>query len=228
MRKLKNFGDVPIGTKIELTVIDPIQGKLNIGFVSQIEGHIDENRIRISAPIFEAKIYPIKVNSKIEAYLFFKSNQVYRIAGFVEDRLIVDDIALLDVRVTENLQKIQRRQYFRFDCLVPITFYEKQLSGLEDDKREIYGVTIDLSGGGLSALTDEPLNRDTEIKGKFILDDNPIEFSFKFIRCFKNIINNELKYVSSISFIDIGYKDRERIVEFIFNQQRLLLKKGLR
>jgi len=226
--KLEKFGDVPIGTKVELSVIDPIEGKLNIGFVSQIEGYINADIIRISAPIFEAKVYPVKVNSKIEAYLFFKSNQIYRISGFVYDRLIVDDIALLDVRVTENLQKIQRRQFFRYDCLVPITFYEQQSNGLEDDFKEISGVIIDLSGGGLSALTDEPLNKDIVIKGRFILDDNLIVFSPKLIRCYRNIINNELKYVSSISFIDIGYKERERIVEFIFNQQRLLLKKGLR
>ncbi|MHB8064725.1 MAG: flagellar brake domain-containing protein [Ruminiclostridium sp.] len=117
MKKLENFKDIPIGTKMELSVTDPIEGELNIGFISQIEGYIDENAFRISAPIFEAKVYPIRVNSHIEAYLFYKSNQIYKITGYIENRLIVDDIALLDLRITEKLIRIQRRQFFRFGYL---------------------------------------------------------------------------------------------------------------
>jgi len=229
LNKLKNLRDIPIGTKIELTVIDPSKGKLDIGFVSQIEDYIDEDVIRIAAPIFEAKVYPIRVRSHIEAYLFYNSNQVYRIAGFVENRLIADDIALIDLRVTEKIQIIQRRQFFRFECSVPIIFYGQQANGLEERNREIFGDTIDLSGGGLSALTKEPLNEKTQLKGKIQLDDDSlVDFDGEVIRCIKNIINNELKYISSINFIDIDYKKREKIVGFIFNQQRLLLNKGLR
>lgn len=229
MRKLENIIDIPIGTKIELSVIDPIEGKLDIGFVSQIEEYIDENAIRISAPILEAKVYPIRVNSHVEAYLFYKSNQIYRTAGYVENRFIVDNIALLDLRVTERLRKIQRRQFFRFSCSVSVVFYERHSSELGKDDMGIFGQTIDLSGGGFSALTDVPLCKDTLLKGKLKLDeDNIMDFNGKVIRCEKTVINNTLKYVSSISFIVIGYKERERIVEYIFNLQRLLLKKGHR
>jgi len=211
---------------MELNVTDPIEGKLNIEFVSQIEGYIDENSFRISAPIFEGKVYPIRVNSRIEAYLFYKSNQIYKIVGYVLDRLIVDDIALLDFKVTEKLEKVQRRQFFRFGCVAPIIFYEQQLEG---DVKEIFGHTVDISGGGLSALTSEPLIENNDLKGKFeLVDNNFIDFNGKVIRCVKNIANDELKYLSSISFIDIDYKKREKIVGFIFNQQRLLLKKELR
>lgn len=227
--KFENIGDIPIGTKIELSVVDPIQGKLNIGFVSQIEGYINESTIRIAAPIFESKVYPIRVNSNIDAYLYVKANQIYRIAGFVENRLIVDDIALIDLKVTKKLQKIQRRQFFRFSCIVPISFYQQQSSSLEEDDKEIIGQTIDLSGGGLSSITDNPLSQAAVLKGRLKLDEDVIvDFNGKVVRCIKDIINCELKYISSISYIDIGYKEREMIVEFIFNQQRLLLKKGLR
>jgi c-di-GMP-binding flagellar brake protein YcgR len=229
LKKLENCRDIPIGTKMELNVTDPIDGNLNIGFVSQIEGHIDQNILRISAPIYEAKVYPIRVNSHIEAYLFYMSNQIYKIEGYIENRLIVDDIALLDLRVTEKIQKIQRREFFRFACSVPIIFYEQQLKVLGDEIKEILGHTIDLSGGGLSAFTGKPLIKDNEIEGKLELDDgNFIDFKAKVIRCIMNIVNDELKYVSSLSFTDIDYKKREKIVGFIFNQQRLLLKKELR
>lgn len=229
MNKLDNLRDIPIGTKIELNVTDPIEGKIDIGFVSQTEGIIDDNILRISAPIFEARIYPIRINSHIEAYLFYKSNQVYKISGYVENRLIIDDIALLDLRVTEKIHKIQRRQYYRFDCSVPVIFTVQQSEALEEASKDIFGHTIDLSGGGLSALTGEPLIENDELKGKFELEDGIfIDFDGKVIRCIKKIVNDEQKYISSISFIDIDYKKRERIVGFIFNQQRLLLKKELR
>ncbi|MHB8064726.1 MAG: PilZ domain-containing protein [Ruminiclostridium sp.] len=110
-----------------------------------------------------------------------------------------------------------------------MVIYEQQSGELDDNFIEIHGRTIDLSGGGLSALTGSPLIKNNELHGKLELeDDSIIDFNGKVIRCIKNIVNDELKYVSSISFTDIDYKNREKIVGFIFNQQRLLLKKELR
>jgi c-di-GMP-binding flagellar brake protein YcgR len=227
LSKIQNLRDVPVGTKIELSVTDTIEGKLNIGFVSQIEDYIDESVIRISAPIHEAKVYPVKLNSYIEGYLFLKSNQIYRMVGYVQNRLIIDDIAFLDIVVTEKLRKIQRRQFFRFTCSVPVTFFIQNQNKPGEELKKISGNTIDLSGGGLSALTNEPLENDIQLKGTLVLDDtNYIDFSAKVIRCTENILKEEKKYVSSIGFIDIDYIDREKVVAFIFDQQRLLLKKS--
>lgn len=210
-----------------MTVVDPIEGKLDIGFVSQLEGYVDVNIVRISAPIFEAKIYPVRINSHIEAYLFCKANQIYRLAGYVTDRIIIDDIALLDLRVTEDPTRIQRRQYYRFDCKVPVTFYESKPDEL-DQNNSIVGHTVDISGGGLSSLTDIMLTADSVLSGALMLEDYVLEFTGKVIRCRREIINDEVKYISSISFVDIEYKEREKIVAFIFYQQRELLKRGLR
>ncbi len=210
-----------------MTVVDPVEGKIDIGFVSQLEGFTDVNIIRISAPIHGAKVYPVRVNSYIEAYLFCKASQIYRVVGYVTDRLIIDDIALLDVRVKEKPEKIQRRQYYRFDCRVPVCF---DLPAADEPGKydQISGHTIDISGGGLSAITDKMLTADSVITGSLPLDDYELEFKGKVIRCRREIINEELKYISSIGFIDIEYKEREKIVGFIFNQQRELLRKGLR
>ncbi len=227
MNTVYNLKDFSLGTKIEMTVVDPVEGRLDIGFVSQLEGFTDVNIIRISAPVREAKVYPVRVNSYIEAYLFCKATQIYRIVGYVIDRLIIDDLALLDVRVTEKPEKVQRRQYYRFDCRVPVGFNPP--SADEPGKYDqISGHTVDISGGGLSAITDKMLTADSVVSGSLSLDDYELKFEGKVIRCRREIINEELKYISSISFVDIEYKEREKIVGFIFNQQRELLRKGLR
>lgn len=228
MSNIKTFTDFPIGTRLEFTATDPIEGKLDIDFVSQIEGFIDINIMRILAPIFEAKVYPVKVNSHIEAYSFYKSNQIYLIKGVVTNRLIINDIAFLDIRVTENIKRIQRRQFFRFDCTVPVILYDKSKEDAPQQTAGIAGHTIDLSGGGLSVITDIALEKDGEIQGNIDLTEHQISFTGKVLRCNKKIINDELKYISSISFRDIGFKDREKIVGYIFSQQRILLKKWLR
>lgn len=222
--KLQNFA---IGTKIEMTVVDPIEGKLDIGFVSQLEGFADDNIVKISAPIYESKVYPVKVNSYIEAYLFHAANQIYRIAGYVTDRNVIDNIALLYVRVTEKPEKIQRRQYFRFECKIPVEF-----SMEEPDKQNttigFSGYTIDVSGGGLSCVTDKMPALNSIVRGCMLLGTYNLEFKGKVVRCNKEIRNEEIKYISSISFVDIDHKDRERVISFIFNKQRELLRRGLR
>ena len=227
MNSVYNLKEFAIGTKIEMTVTDPIDGRLDIGFISQLEGFSDVNVIRISAPIHEAKIYPVRINSAIEAYLFCNANQIYMINGYVTDRLIIDEIALLDVKVTRPPERIQRRQYYRFDCNIPVFFYEPK----EDDAGEFVelpGYTLDMSGGGISVVTDRVLPADRVLAGKLLLNDYSLSFKGKIVRCNKKIINEEVKFISSISFADIEYKEREKIVGFIFSQQRELLKKGLR
>lgn len=227
MSNIRTFTDIPIGTKLELTVTDPMEGKIDIDFISQIEGYTDVNTMRILAPIYEAKIYPVKVNSHIEAYLFYKSNQVFQIKGVVTNRIIIDDIAFLDMRVTENVKRIQRRQYFRFDCSVPVAFYDKPKEE-EQQEPEIYGHTVDLSGGGLSVITEIALVKDKLIGGYIDLGEYKVNFVGKVLRCNRKIINDELQYISSISFSDMGFKDREKIVGYIFSRQRMLLNKWLR
>ncbi len=227
MNSVYNLKEFSIGTKIEMTVTDPFDGRLDIGFVSQLEGFTDVNVIRISAPIHEAKVYPVRVNSSIEAYLFCNANQIYMIKGYVTDRLIIDDIAMLDIKVTREPERIQRRQYYRFDCNIPVCFYEPKDDG-SDEFDEIEGYSLDISGGGISAVTDKMLPADRKMAGKILLDDYTLSFTGKIVRCNKKIINEEIKYVSSVSFVDIEYKEREKIVSFIFSQQRELLKKGLR
>lgn len=222
------FKDIPIGTKLELNITDPIEGKLGIGFISQIENYKDENILVISAPIYEAKIYPVRVNSKIEGYAY-RGDHLNKIVGFVENRLFIDEIAVLEVRIIENIQRIQRRRFYRFDCSVPVTFYIEKNDGVDSETDEVAGRTLNLSGGGLSALTDVSLEKGAELASKLKLDNNSfIEFKGRVIRSVSEVINEELKYISSISFIDIGYKRREMIIGYIFDQERILLKKGLR
>lgn len=227
LRSIKTFSDLPIGTKIEMTVVDPEDGKLDILFVSQIEGFGEANIMRISAPIYEAKVFPVRVNSHLEAYLFLNQSIIYAVSGVVVDRSNNDGFAILEVNVTKDIKKIQRRQYFRFDCSVPVLFFQPD-TGDPDEMEEIIGKTIDISGGGLSALTENMLESNAILKGYLELDDIRVGFSGKILRCIRYNKSDEVKYLSSVSFTDIEYKDREKIVGFIFNRQRELLKRGLR
>lgn len=220
--------DLPVGTKLEIIVTDPVEGRLNIGFVSEIENFRDEDTMIIAAPIFEAKVYPVRVGSKIEAYAN-KKNYLIKIAGIVTSRHSSDGIALLEIKIVQKKERIQRRQYFRMDCSVPIVFYVERPEGAEMIIEEVTGRTIDLSGGGLLALTEKPLQKGDELKGKLFLDEEAnVDIIGKVIRCETKKINEELRYISSVSFLDLGYKEREMIIGYIFNQQRILLKKGLR
>jgi c-di-GMP-binding flagellar brake protein YcgR len=219
---VKSYRELPIGTKIEMTVIDPLKGNIDIGFISQIEDFAEENVLKISAPIFRTEIYPISTNSKIEAFLFYKSSIVYKIVGYVINRTVVDNIALLELKVTEDITRIQRREFFRFECNVPIAIF------LDEQANIMQGRTLDISGGGLSCITSKGMQIDSNINGRIYLDDNALEFSGKVIRSNENIINDSINYISSINFSNLSGKDREKIIAFIFNNQRTLLKRGLK
>lgn len=225
----KGIQDIKLGSKVELIVYDPEDGKIDINFICQIENLINDEKLIITAPIFEAKVYPVRVGSKIEAYIYRK-NYIYKLVGEIIDRMVVDNIPLLEMFITGKITKAQRRQFFRWQCNIPVTFTTEQHGeheGIPDNY--INGATKDLSGGGFLAKVDQFVDKDAILKGLLKLSGiTEVNFSGKVIKSTRITVDGKESFILNVAFTDIGFAEREKIVAYIFNQQRNLLKKGLR
>ncbi len=222
---LKGINDIQIGMRLELIVYNEKDEKTEASFICSIEDIVDNNKIVITAPIYEHNVFPVRVDSFVEGYVI-KDNYIFKIVGTVSDRMVINDIPLLVITITEKIVKASRRQYFRCKCSSPVFFVEEN-QDLYDNSIQVHTVTKDLSGGGFSAVIDKKLHINTMIKGVLTLN-NEIEVSFigQVIKCIPYIMNSNQSLLG-VSFRDISYKDRERIVAYVFRQQRKLLKKGL-
>lgn len=197
--------------------------------VSEFEWDEDGVICYIAAPIHEGFIVPIHLNELLDASFIFK-NGYFKFQAKVIDRLAKDNVALLKIERISDIQRIQRRQFFRLEYNLPVKYRIVDSTEVEDDIEEKYryGMSEDLSGGGISILTDEIINKNEIICCQCFLDQqNSIEFTGKVIRVSDKMKNEVKRYSIGVSFTEIEEKYRDILIKFIFKKQRKLRKKGL-
>lgn len=221
------------GTKLELELLDDAGERIEPVLVSEFEWYEDNNEAIIAAPIHGGNIYPLHIGARLFAY-FLKSRgkeiNLYRFEAVVKGREKHDNLHFIKVEMIGDIEKVQRRRFFRLECSLPVK-YRLRVSP-ENDKNNkapfLETIACNLSGGGIGLLLEEKLEAGSYIECR-IFNDIGTEISFigQIIRCVKNEIESKFKYRAGIAFVKIDYKDREAIVRYIFKQQRKLLKKGL-
>jgi len=223
-----NLSELKIGTRIGLVVSSEIPVNDRPSLVSEFEWADEDNQAYIAAPILEGVIYPIKIGANIEAY-FIEKLELYKFNAEVLNRGVKDNIALLKIKIIGGFERIQRRQYFRFDCSVFIKYREINIFEDEEENQILKkALTRDLSGGGLCLLTDVKLETGKILGFELKLDENlSINFLGTIIRTSLSDRNEKYNYEIGISFKKIENKDREALIRYIFNEQRKLRQKGL-
>jgi c-di-GMP-binding flagellar brake protein YcgR len=156
------------------------------------------------------------------------------------------------VKVISEPEKIQRRQYYRIECVHEIEYRpvteeevqlkEKLLSGEyihPDEKTEIrktlaafentwiHAVITDLSGGGCRFTSEQELKAGDKVRIRL---DFVLKNELKKLDIVAEIISSERKidrtgvYEHRAEFCDISQNDREQLIKYIFEQERRLIK----
>lgn len=223
------YTDLKIGTKLELEIYNEEGIATKRRFISQLEFVEEKNIAVIAAPISEGVIYPVQVDAVISA-CFVHGNALYRFKGRVLKRAVKDSLSLLKIGVTDDLERIQRREFFRFDDVVSFRF--RQVHSLvpenNGDVPFIKTYTTNLSGGGVNVLTGQRVENGRLVECELQLkQEEPIRFFGRVVWSEVLGIMEGHKYKTAICFKKIENRDREIVIGYIFNQQRKLRKKGL-
>lgn len=216
------------GTKleIELDVDKKNQDKLNL--VSQFEWRESEDIICVAAPIYKGNYYYICTNTLMRVYFLF-DNDMYMFTAKQMDNFTRDNFKYMRLRKLSEFLHVQRREFYRFTCLLPIMYrrYDTQNKS-NNDTPFILTEISNISGGGLCIKTKEKLAYDDMIECKLELEDyGEIPFLAKVVR--EEPIKNEsrYKYEYGVEYTGIVSKDKEAIIAYIFRQQRKLREKGI-
>ena len=131
------------------------------------------------------------------------------------------------------LSKLQRREFYRFNCMMEVQ-YRAILEGEEIDVKEMEraevlklnwskAVMIDLSGGGMKLATTLQANKQDEVQISMVL---PLSTGAKqyYIKgvVVASIPSANLSNVFEhrIEFKDITNQEREEIIKYIFEEER--------
>lgn len=177
------FNELGVGLKLELKLEGSDEKNGDSVFVSEFEWAENDRIIYIAAPIKGGKIYPVSVGEEL-AIVFIKSDNLYEFKGKVIGREVRHNISLLRVETLSEIRKIQRRDFFRFDCSIPISYrvVEKDRINILQ-RRFIKSYTRDISGGGVCIRLKERIETGELLECELFLNDfNKVSFLGRVVR----------------------------------------------
>ena len=132
----------------------------------------------------------------------------------------------MKIQTLSQINKIQRREFFRFEANLPIRYRIFESANSKSNQEFIEAVTRDISGGGLCIRLIEPVEMDKYIECELILSTK-VKFIGKVVRLTEyDTLHGQYKYEIGVSYKNIDEPMREKIISYIFQEQRRLLKKG--
>jgi c-di-GMP-binding flagellar brake protein YcgR len=223
------FEELKVGTRLELELLDSKGERIGNIYISQILDAVRRDNIIVSAPIYESRLIFIPVGAKMRITFYHKRYGLLGFTAIVSKRDYRDNVAVLYLHTDAEMEKIQRRKHYRLDCFVNAeysVFVENVDENVSIQSKK--ALTRNISGSGVCILVGEDIPKKTRIEVTMHLGPNtqvkalcavmrntPVEI--------KSITNYEL----GLHFLQISPKDQDSLIRYIFEQQRVLLKKDI-
>jgi len=216
-------------------------------YKSQVLDFISEDTLSILMPIEGAKVIPLTVGEKY-GLCFYTKKGLYQCKSVITDRGRSDNVYVLTVQVISQLEKYQRRQFYRLEYLLEIKYriisdmeisimnklrnynYENEaeqqniinsLEALQKDR--LSGTILDISGGGARFVSERSHERGNMLELSMEFDNSlgSKEFIIQALILSSNkMINRQGFYEHRVQFRDIPKEEREAIIKFIFEEER--------
>ena len=214
-------------------------------YISQFVQWEKDNVVSIVVPTYKGHFLPLTIDEIYELHFLAKTG-LYRCRGKIISRGKVGSIATAVVKFVSELEKVQRRQYYRMSCLMPMYYsilddsykelYIGKKKGLSLDQRKDIasklanqeftfqkGIVLDISGGGLR------FNSKAQQKAGDVYLFQPelpdvlrrkIPYLLGRIVSSRLLSEVPLLYDNRVSFVGLNNSEREEIISYIFAQER--------
>lgn len=229
---------IDIGDKLDLEKIetrisvDPDKGPEV--YTSQVLDEGESDNILVAMPIKEGKVIPLSVGQEFFA-TFYTSNGLLRCRVAVASRFKRNALFLMELVQKTSLQKMQRREYFRHACRVQIDYRvlgEEEQQAVEsgnayvgDEELQTWkrATMLDLSGGGIHFVTSAHEKDANLMEVRFpVIYKGKSEVIYAYARLLRSQRNgnNNTIYDHHVKFWLMDSGQREKIIRYIFDEQR--------
>jgi len=206
-----------------------------------------DEKIIMANPISEGTLYPMERSNEYYFRFFLENVGMFLFKGNVINRISFDNLPAIDITLTSDIKKVQRRRFFRVRFMSRGNFlHEKKLS--EDEINQLKDKlkakfknesdiliedtiieripfdTLDLSGGGIRVVSNYAFELGEFVEGEFYISGGMVKFKGEVTRNEKNASN---RYEVGIRFVEVDSNTQSKIVAYVFEIERNLIKKGL-
>lgn len=224
------------GVKIELVPIERVlrdsDAKKKV-YESKVVDILDEDRLEVFMPIEQTKLVLLPVNAEYNVH-FFAARGLYQCNAKVTKRYKSGALYLLELELTSSLQKYQRREYYRFPCMIDMEIRElseSESTGIEkngvfvpeEELKGEKGVIMDLGGGGIRFTSPTPFEPKSTVVCTYVLKrdsgDKKMCVAGELLSC-KRLENAHGQYEQRVQFTHITPREREEHIRYIFEEER--------
>jgi len=186
--------------------------------IEEVEGHY----LYISIPTKQGQLMPFREKQKLLVGLQYKGH-MFQFNSVIEGRKYYP-LPMLVIRKPETLREIQRRHWVRVPANLALRYC---LESKEKFKPINLATSLNISGGGICFTTSEPLEMEQILEMEINMPDrDPVICHIKVLRLTESETKQNSKKIFA-KYIDITEPQRDRIVSFVLEKQRELIKKGL-
>lgn len=238
-----------IGNKIDICSLDKADirraegGKVPI-LSSQLESVDDNGELIIQMPVYKGKIILLSLGSRYEL-MFYTRRGLYRGVCQATDRYKEGNLFMAKVMLKSGLNKFQRREYFRLECILGMEAFElTREEAMELDTAQLSekvqepdvveksekAVIVDISGGGIRFISEKPHEEGDCLAVRTLLKNENVDQTLlvvvSIVTCRKASSMLE-RYETRAEFLHLGSKLRETIIKYIFDEDRKIRKKDV-
>ncbi len=240
--------DLRPGTPIELSFASTnsdVENNIEVDrsiYISSVFGITKKAEIIFHIPTRKGHIVTIPMNVPFNA-IFNTKKGMFQLTGEITKRGRLENFPVYVFEPHTELEKVQRRDYYRFQCLIPMKALPvpedvallPNMQLVEDDLEKfgnsygspVSGNILDLSGGGAKFTSNREVITDRYMYVSFRLVSHAINQTInviaKKVRCELKTGSN--MYEHRIEFLFKEPEDRETIIKYIFDEERRLRKK---
>ena len=177
------------------------------------------------------------VDEEFDLY-FYTTNGLYQCFAKIIDRYKTDNKYLLLLELTSNLRRFQRREYYRLSCALEMnarSLQKEEIEAVEQNNNYLVpglpltrSIIVDISGGGIRFVSGQWIKQNQNILLVIRLTNEYSDETFylpgQVIATEKHPAIEEM-YIHRVKFLFRDLRDREKIVRFVFEEERRIRRK---
>ena len=243
---------IETGTKMELKKIRHVDTMGDTSYVSRFLYQKSADEAVIEMPVKGGSLVALEPEELFQV-CFYTSKGLYQCQCQVVSRHYEDSLPVAVIKFRSEFEKLQRRQYYRMECLLQMEFKtlteeeydellflktipkqerEEMKSETEDGKGEAErfysGVSLDISGGGVRFNSGHAANAGDIIAMRiaFVSEEaRKLQLLFAKVLTVTPVQNRSGMFEHRVEFVSISNMERECIIRYIFLDERIRRKR---
>jgi c-di-GMP-binding flagellar brake protein YcgR len=228
----------PVNQIVHVTIE---KAKTQRSFSALVDSVTESDRIRLRVPL-RYDISDLKKDQSV-TLIYNRIDAHYTLRTKIESLQITDiesndkKPAMLTLHPPTQVERIQRRQFFRHMIEIPVHFFKVILpKNFETDpstrtqalaaweakyKNPIKGLSSDMGGGGMNLLCNQELETGDVLFLSFSLKGLPLKLAGKAKRCSPSQTGDGYAFSIGIEFLGLTQAEQTEIIRFLFHEQQL-------